>query len=142
MAGESTTPRVSQTALIAPCGMNCGLCYAFLRSRNRCPGCRGDDRGKPKTRVTCKIKNCETRRGNHGNSCTSCEDFPCDRLTCLDKRYRTQYGMSMIDNLRSIEAKGLDAFVERERIKWACPGCGETICVHKAICLVCERKWR
>jgi len=60
----------------------------------------------------------------------------------LDKRYRTKYGMSMIDNLRRIQTDGIRSFVGSEKSKWACPGCGETICVHKASCLVCGHKWR
>ena|SRR5437868_4795500 len=132
----------NQAALIAPCGMNCGLCRAFLRRRNKCPGCRGDDRGKPKTRVACRIKNCKERRGVDRAFCSDCASFPCEQLQRLDKRYRINYGMSMIENLRMIAAEGLANFVEQEKPKWCCPGCGETICVHKALCLVCKRKWR
>ena len=44
--------------LIAPCGMNCGICMAFLRPTNKCPGCRSDDTDKPITRIGCKIKTC------------------------------------------------------------------------------------
>lgn len=45
-------------ALIAPCGMDCAVCIAYVRNTNKCPGCRGDDSGKPVTRVECRIKNC------------------------------------------------------------------------------------
>jgi uncharacterized radical SAM superfamily Fe-S cluster-containing enzyme len=27
-------------SLIAPCGMNCSICSAYLREKNKCPGCR------------------------------------------------------------------------------------------------------
>ncbi len=27
---------------IAPCGMNCATCLAYLRDKNTCCGCRGD----------------------------------------------------------------------------------------------------
>ncbi len=128
--------------LIAPCGMNCGLCRAYMRSRNRCPGCRGDDRGKPKTRVECRIKKCEERRWAGGEFCTCCASFPCERLRRMDSRYRTKYGMSMIGNLRCIKADGFVSFLEQERCKWTCPACGATICVHQASCLVCKRQWR
>jgi len=30
----------SSEILIAPCGMNCGACIAFMRDKNNCPGCR------------------------------------------------------------------------------------------------------
>ena len=45
--------------LIAPCGMNCCVCMAYLREKNKCPGCRGTDVNKPITRVRCKLKTCE-----------------------------------------------------------------------------------
>jgi hypothetical protein len=123
---------------IAPCGMNCSLCYAFLRSRNRCPGCRVADTLKPKTRIMCRIKNCEARQGKF----CSCASFPCARLSSLDERYHMKYGMSMIQNLRHIEIEGLLSFIEKEKTKWECPGCGATLCVHKRSCLVCAREWR
>ncbi len=129
-------------ALIAPCGMNCGLCRGYQRTRNPCPGCRADDRGKPKTRTACRIKIYAASRGARRNSCAGCPKLPCFWLTRLDRRYRTKYGMSMIDNLRSIEAAGLRAFVEREKTRWACPGCGQMLCVHQAACPGCGRPWR
>jgi hypothetical protein len=142
MSESTTTQQLEPAERMAPCGMNCGLCRAFLRSRNRCPGCRGDDHGKPKTRVACRIKNCELRGRAGGDFCTGCASFPCERLSSLDKRYRMKYGMSMLENLRSIGAGGLASFVEREKSRWTCPGCGATICVHESCCLVCRRKWR
>jgi hypothetical protein len=128
--------------LIAPCGMNCGLCIAFLRSRNACPGCRGDDSGKPKTRVACRIKNCERRSRAGADYCGGCSSFPCELLIRLDKRYRAKYGMSMIENLKAIQASGIRRFIRDEQTKWVCPGCGEMLCVHKAQCLACQRRWR
>ena len=32
-----------KSELIAPCGMNCGICYGYLREKNKCPGCRKRD---------------------------------------------------------------------------------------------------
>ncbi len=32
-------------SIIAPCGMNCSICMAYLRGKNKCPGCRGIDDG-------------------------------------------------------------------------------------------------
>jgi hypothetical protein len=142
MPEQNRARKLNAAALIAPCGMNCGLCRAFLRNQNGCPGCRGNDRGKPKTRVLCRIKNCEARSRHGGDFCTGCTNFPCKQLSRLDNRYRTKYGMSMIDNLRSIEAEDLMRFADKEKVKWACPGCGESICVHEPHCLACSRRWR
>lgn len=124
--------------LIAPCGMNCRLCRAYMRDRNACPGCRDDDSVKPKTRVTCRIKNCEKLRQGKGRYCFGCDMFPCDRLRHLDERYRTRYGMSMIDNLGTIRKFGMGAFLRKEKEKWTCPGCGQLLCVHKPQCLSCD----
>ena len=131
-----------QAALIAPCGMNCRLCYAYLRTRNACPGCRGDDSVKPKTRVKCRIKNCESRIRGRADYCCHCSNFPCELLVRLDTRYRAKYGMSMIENLKTIRIPGVQSFLRCEQAKWVCRGCGASICVHQARCLACQRKWR
>jgi hypothetical protein len=128
--------------LIAPCGMNCRLCMAYGRDKNPCPGCRADDGGKAKTVVTCRIKNCEKIARRKARYCLGCDTFPCARLKHLDKRYRTKYGMSMIENLTHIQEIGVRRFVTREREKWACPTCGEILCVHRPQCLSYGRAWR
>ncbi|WP_440953095.1 DUF3795 domain-containing protein [Methanococcoides sp. FTZ1] len=129
-----------QLSLIAPCGMNCGICMAYLRDRNKCPGCRGPDENKSISRSKCRIKNCPTFENGRAQFCFECEKFPCDRLKHLDKRYRTKYNMSMIENLEHIKEYGLEKFVENEKIRWTCPECGGTICVHKGYCHSCGKK--
>ena len=47
-----------KSSLIAPCGMNCGICMAYLREKKKCPGCRVADTNKAITVIRCKIKNC------------------------------------------------------------------------------------
>lgn len=89
--------------LIAPCGMNCGICLAYLRTKNRCEGCWGENEHKPKHCVKCVIKNCELLAKTDSKFCYDCEKYPCTRLKQLDKRYRTNYSMSMIENLDSIK---------------------------------------
>jgi hypothetical protein len=121
--------------LIAPCGMNCGLCMAYLRERNKCPGCRVVDASKPKTRIYCKIKTCPQLKKNE--FCFKCEDYPCSTLQRLDKRYRTRYNMSMIKNQEYIKKLGLEKFIRSEKRKWTCKECRGTICVHKGYCLNC-----
>ena len=126
-------------SLIAPCGMNCGICLAYLREKNKCPGCRGIDLNKPVTRSQCKIKTCPTFKRKKSAFCFGCERFPCDRLKHLDKRYRTKYKMSMIENLEHIKKSGLTKFVANEKTRWACSECGGTICVHKGYCFSCGK---
>jgi hypothetical protein len=127
----------STNILTAPCGMNCGICMAYLRQRNKCPGCRIFNAKKPVSIAQCKIKNCSVLKKNNFEFCFQCESFPCDRLKHLDKRYRIKYNMSMIENLQFIQKKGIEKFLKNEKKRWSCAECGGTICVHKARCSAC-----
>lgn len=138
---ESRLPSLLAAELIAPCGMNCGLCSGYLRGKKNCLGCNGVNEGKPNYCVVCRIKSCEQLSGDEQSFCGDCETFPCKRLKQLDKRYRTKYGMSMIENLGSIREIGLDVFVASEQKRWTCPECGGLICVHKVTCLACGYVW-
>jgi len=142
MPDKSTKTNAIRSALIAPCGMNCRLCHAYVRDVNVCPGCRGDDNYKSKSCMACHIKNCEKIVNGEVKYCFNCDTFPCARLRHLDKRYRTRYGMSMIDNLEDIRRFGIRRFIRNEKERWTCPECGELLCVHKPQCLFCGWKWR
>ena len=124
------------TKLIAPCGMNCGICIAYLREKNHCPGCLIYSPNKSKSCARCRIKLCPRQK----RFCFTCKLYPCAKLKSLDKRYRTKYGMSMIENLEKIRKIGVRKFVKNEGKRWICPKCGETICVHRAFCLFCGKK--
>ena len=141
MAKSKTIP----TSLIAPCGMNCRLCWGYIRDKNSCPGCRyvgSQESQKSKHRTTCVIKNCDFINQDNSRYCSDkCGSFPCARLKGLDKRYREKYGMSMIENLNEINESGIRTFIRSEKEKWLCPDCGELICVHKPACLSCGYKW-
>lgn len=129
--------------LIAPCGMNCALCIAFqFRQkdlnkkgfhRTYCEGCI--PRGKNCTHMADK---CELLGKGLLRFCYECESFPCKRLKSLDKRYRTKYHMSMIENLNFIQKNGMDAFLAKEKTKWLCPECNGVICCHNGLCLNCN----
>ncbi len=129
------------TKLIAPCGMNCRLCRAFIRDKNICPGCRGDDRLKHEYCVTCKIKTCEEAKRGNFKYCFACSQYPCKRLRHMDKRYRSRYGMSVIGNLNEIQELGIRRFVRNQKEKWICPECGHLLCVHKPECISCGYAW-
>jgi len=111
--------------LIAPCGMNCGVCKAHLRDKgekNYCKGCR-------KHPVyffcyRCQLRKCSKR---HGNFC-DCGDLPCLRLKQLDKRYRTRYDMSMIANLKFIQKHGINKFLKQQKTKYVSER--GVFCVH------------
>jgi hypothetical protein len=128
------------SSLIAPCGMNCGICMAYLREKKKCPGCYGSNEDKSVSVMKCIIKNCEIIKNNQSGFCFECEKYPCARLKQLDKRYKTKYAMSMIENLENIKNFGLKKFVTEERIRWACSECGGIICVHRGYCYQCGKR--
>lgn len=123
--------------LIAPCGMNCALCIAYQREKDQCCGCNLDDKNKPKSCIRCIIVNCELRKQTESGFCYECPKFPCPRMKQLDKRYRTKYRMSMLENLEYIRLNGLKRFIEFESERWRCQNCGQPVSVHRTYCLQC-----
>lgn len=132
-------PGFIKSSMIAPCGMNCALCLAYHRAKNRCHGCISPGVPKANHCITCSIKNCKELSESSSKYCFSCKKYPCSRIRNIDKRYRTKYGMSMIENLNSIKKLGIREFIKFEKQKWTCPKCGNIICVHKGSCLACGK---
>lgn len=130
--------RIFSRELIAPCGMNCGVCIAHLREKKACCGCWGDDKNKSKSCVGCIIKNCEYLVQTKSKFCYDCDKYPCARLKQLDKRYRTGYKTSLLGNLEIMKIEGITGFLKKEEEKWKCAVCGAVLCVHRTFCLKCK----
>lgn len=128
--------------LIAPCGMNSAICSHHLALEHDvkgkgirmpyCTGCRPRDKN-------CAFlkKRCELLVNKRVEYCYECNDFPCQNLKRIDKRYRRDYHMSMIENLEYIKKHGITQFLVKEYEKWKCPECGGVICCHNGICFNC-----
>jgi len=125
--------------LIAPCGMNCGTCIGYLRDKNRCPGCRVSSSDKAISVRKCIVPDCSHLQKTISKFCYECEKFPCQRIKNLDKRYRTKYGTSFIENLAIIKEKGLGQFLVFETKRRTCKNCGSVLSVHRANCINCGR---
>jgi hypothetical protein len=123
-----------RSTLIASCGMDCAICMAFLREKNRCGGCYMANR---KCARHCTLAACNQVKDRFHHDC---DEFPCQRLKHLDKRYRTKYHMSMLDNLAMIRKDGIRAFVKSERERWTCKACGGTIDIHHYRCSLCGKE--
>ena len=129
--------------LISPCGMNCTRCSGYLALKydvkNKgvrmpyCAGCRPRDK-----QCAFLKKRCDLLLNNKIDFCYQCKQFPCDNLQHLDRRYRTFFRMSMIENLEFIRSYGITKFLEKESKKWTCTKCDEIICCHNGICFNCE----
>ncbi len=123
--------------MIAPCGMNCGSCLGYMRSKNHCPGCRIFESTKPQYCRKCIIINCNLLKETESKFCYECPKYPCQRLKQLDKRYSTRYKTSFFDNLAMIKEKGINQFLAFETERRTCPQCGSTLCIHRSFCFEC-----
>lgn len=128
--------------LIAPCGMNCAVCSSYLalhkdvRTKGiRVPYCKGCRQRNKKCAFI--KKRCNLLLNRKVEYCFECRDFPCENLKRLDKRYRTLFEMSFIDNLDFIKENSIEEFIETQKKKWKCPDCGGVICCHNGICFDC-----
>ena len=122
--------------IIASCGINCTVCYAYQRTKNKCSGCNSkEDTNKPNHCKKCSIKYCTSKQINE--LCNSCTNFPCSRLKQLDKRYKLKYRQSLIDNLNTINEIGINDFIKQDNKKWQCPECKNLLSTHKDNCLYC-----
>jgi len=122
--------------MLAPCGIDCGICSGYLREKNKCLGCLVINEDNLKHILTCRKKQCVETRGL--NYCYECNKFPCQDIKKLDKRYATQYGESPIQNGLFVKTNGLEAFKTIQLEKWICKSCHEGLNVHRKYCPTCN----
>lgn len=128
--------------LIAPCGMNCALCASYQafssdspKKTGLVPLCRGC---RPRDKQCAFIKKRCARIGRKEiDFCFECGAMPCADLLRVDTLYRKRYGVSLVANLGFLAAKGMDAFLGRQRREHMCPDCGGVVCVHNGECCSC-----
>ncbi len=129
--------------LIAPCGINCGLCTAYLayssnmpqqKGVQHCTGCRARNKN-------CAFikKQCPSKVGKQISFCFECTQFPCERLEKIDARYQRDYNTSPVKNLKFLKEHGMEAFLKAQQEEHQCPKCGGTICVHNGFCYDCGK---
>jgi len=135
--------------LLAPCGMDCAVCSAYLAQAHGIPKKRGaishclGCRARPK-QCACLKGRCRRLATGRVDYCFECPDYPCERLGRIDRRHRTTYGMSFLENLAVIRQHGAEAFVRFQQSRFGCPQCGGLRSVHNRKCFVCDpvRSWR
>ena len=142
-------PRTTESELIAPCGMDCSACSFYLAFINGIPKKRGSichcSGCRPRNKQCAYLKGqCELLPKNKIDFCFECDRYPCERLRKLDQRYRRCYGVSPIENLEVIRAKGVEFFLRQQRKRHGCPHCGGMISVHNKQCFACDKvqRWK
>ena len=129
---------------IAPCGMNCGVCSAYLAYSHSLPKKRGKITycsGCRQRKKTCAYlkRDCQQLAEGKVSFCHECSEFPCTRLVHLDNRYQTEYGTSLIRNLEEIRSIGIESFLRNQTKSFRCQDCGdEAVSVHNKKCFACD----
>lgn len=120
---------------IAPCGVNCHVCGAFLKEKDACPGCRAENElHKRKSCMNCAKKNCAYEKGL--TWCFECEAFPCARIRDVSRRYAQNYGIDLVrDGLDARE--DTQALLAAHKERFACKVCGGVIDMHRLRCSEC-----
>lgn len=125
-------------AMLAPCGMNCAVCYKHL-GKKPCEGCNNGNNFKSEHCRMCKIKSCVQFK--EIKFCWECSAFPCKRMKALDKSYRLRYGVSLIEYSRMQQTQGTHAVLQKQQEQYTCPACGGTISLHDGICSSCKMEY-
>ena len=127
--------------LIAPCGMNCAICSRYLShlnnlKRSQCIGCRPSNK-----KCEYLFQKCTGINNNlEGNTsfCFECALYPCKQINRMDDRYRSNYNMSVKDNLECINNMGINKFIDEQFEKYSCSKCGGLISIHNRKCFKCD----
>jgi hypothetical protein len=115
-------------ALVAPCGIDCGICELYVCKDNPqlqnmlvgkgipkeklpCPGCMAIKGACPVIGVACETYLCAAAR--NAEYCFSCKDFPCSKLHPAAHRAEILPHNLKIFNLCTIRRIGLEAFIEK-----------------------------
>jgi hypothetical protein len=117
--------------LVAPCGIECGVCelytcrdnlqlYSALLSKGipedkiPCEGCRIVRGNCPVISGKCETFVCRTEKGL--DFCYDCTDFPCSMLNPSADRADVLPHNLKVFNLCTIKSKGIDTFIEESSL--------------------------
>ena len=118
----------NRLSLVAPCGIDCGICELHTLTKNDalyqtmiqrgiakeklpCPGCRVVDGNCPVIPNVCDTWKCV--KENEMEFCSGCTDFPCNRLQPAADRANILPHNMKVFNLCKINQVGLFAFTEQ-----------------------------
>ena len=141
--------------LLAPCGLYCGVCGAYLATRDdndklrqgmarvyrcapediNCRGCLSDLRFKHCE--VCVIRDCAQTKNLTG--CHQCDEFPCDKIEALSAAFPdTPAGREVRRAIDAWRNLGDEAFVAAEEARWTCRSCGARLMRGQMRCNHCQ----
>ncbi|MEA4940401.1 MAG: DUF3795 domain-containing protein [Christensenella sp.] len=131
-------PETIDVGMLAPCGLNCMLCYRHL-GKKPCPGCRTRTDDPDAYQNKCHMRACTMERGYF--SCADCAERPCKRVKAFQKRYMDGYGVNLSAIAESVQQAGVEAHLRADLAAHTCPDCEHLINIHDGICSGCGRQF-
>jgi hypothetical protein len=134
------------------CGLYCGACQVMGANERGdtewlqkfaaehkctpqdliCHGCKS-----PEAAIVCAdcpTKVCAESKGVE--FCFECAEFPCQRISDF-RNDKYPHHSAIFRNLAAIKAQGVEAWLEGEKKRWACPQCGERFYWYSEKCAKC-----
>lgn len=98
--------------MVAPCGLYCGECTAFLGGK--CRGCRSNEGLSRQYRKYCKIYQCSTDKGL--KTCIECERFPCIFFDFFkaESLEQSSWFLDVLANMKQIREYGMTNFLGKK----------------------------
>jgi hypothetical protein len=108
-------PRQSKWNFVAPCGLYCEECTAFLDKE--CGGCRSNEGLSKEYRKYCKIYGCASSKNL--KVCLECQGFPCKTFAFFkaERLEASSWFLDIWNNMKQIEKTGLTNFL-RKKTNW------------------------
>ncbi|MFC1679284.1 DUF3795 domain-containing protein [Elusimicrobiota bacterium] len=112
--------------LVAPCGLDCGVCWLYLSRDSAeiwesviakgipkevlpCDGCRSTGGGCPVIQGECATRECAKEKGI--SSCAECGEFPCMKLAPVADKADSMPHNTKVFNLCVVQNQGVKELV-------------------------------
>lgn len=132
-------PETVDVDMLAPCGLNCMLCYRHL-GKNPCPGCRVQPEDPGAYQNKCHMRACTAERGF--SICATCAERPCKRVKAFQKRYMDGYGVDLSAIAKAVQQAGAESYLRADLAAHTCPDCRHLINLHYGVCSGCGRQFQ
>jgi len=98
---------------VAPCGLYCGECTAFLNGK--CGGCRSNKGLSKEYRKYCRIYGCSSSKNLR--ICLDCKDFPCNFFDFFKakKLEQSSWFLDIWSNMKQVKEKNLADFLKKKK---------------------------
>ena len=140
--GEACAANASDACLDAICGIYCAACPALMESLSakkssdvKCLGCKSTKKPSvygPK----CEVKKCA--KAKQVQSCGLCKQYPCEKIQKFFND-TPKYGLRE-KYLNMVRDKGLKAWLDEMKTRWACAKCQTPFGYAMKTCKKCGEK--